>query len=491
MQMTTSRTRWLLLLPISLLLAACAPQEPIRIIITPTHETTEAVENTLVPTTIPVTATSTETETATILPSATTAALDAIPTVSGGTSTSSVAIPAVSATPENFGAILATDYQLPSTSTPRPTETSTPANTPIATPYPQYPALDGNRMGIQAYYNLTTDVWYNTLLQARGTNIGWIKLQANWAFIQPDGADQRGETYQLFVEHVRRSKDMGFKVLLSVAKAPVWARSTTQEQDGPPDDLGAYTHFIDLLLNDIGQGRVDAVEIWNEPNLIREWRGKLPFNGTGYMQLFRPAYDTIKAFDSNIIVVTAGLAPTGDSEGSVDDRTYLQQMYSAGLAQYEGIAIGFHPYSWGNPPDFVCCDHIPDRGWDDDPHFFFANTLQEYRAIMEQNGDGNLLLWATEFGWATWENYPSNPPDEWMTYNTEQDQLEYTIRAFEIGQSLDYMGPMFLWNLNFGGADLINNSVEMAGYALNYQVDGQPAANRPLFNILSQITKLQ
>jgi polysaccharide biosynthesis protein PslG len=490
MQMTTSRNRWLLLWLLSLMLVACAPQEPIRIIITPTHAPTEPVENTVVPTSVPVTATPTETATLLDAPSATNTALGAIPTVSGGTSTSDAAL-ITATTAGNFGPILATDYQLPPTSTPRPTLTSTPANTPIVTRYPEYPALDGNRMGIQAYYNLTTDVWYSTLLQARGTNMGWIKLQANWAFIQPDGPDQRDGNFQLFVEHVRRAKDVGFKVMLSVAKAPVWARSTTQDEDGPPDDLSAYTHFIEFLLLEIGEGRVDAVEIWNEPNLIREWRGTLPFDGAGYMQLFRPAYDTIKAFDPNIVVVTAGLAPTGDSDGSVDDRTFLQQMYSAGLAQYEGIAIGFHPYSWGNPPDFLCCDHIPDRGWDDDPHFFFANTLQDYRKLMTDNGDSNLQLWATEFGWATWENYPSEPPDVWMTYNSEQDQLEYTVRAFEIGQSLDYMGPMFLWNLNFGGADLINNSVEMAGYTLNYQVEGQAATNRPLFDILAQITKLQ
>jgi polysaccharide biosynthesis protein PslG len=75
-------------------------------------------------------------------------------------------------------------------------------------------------------------------------------------------------------------------------------------------------------------------------------------------------------------------------------------------------------------------------------------------------------MWATEFGWASWQGIPTEAPDEWMTYNSPQQQAEYTMRAFQIGQSLDYIGPMFLWNLNFANDDLIEQRNEMVAYSL-------------------------
>ena len=97
---------------------------------------------------------------------------------------------------------------------------------------------------------------------------------------------------------------------------------------GYPEDLA---NFIRVILETVGSS-VDAIEIWNEPNLQREWTGTLPFTGAGYMQLFLPAYETIRAYSDDIVIVTAGLAPTGDSAGSVNDRNFLVQMYNADSA---------------------------------------------------------------------------------------------------------------------------------------------------------------
>src|SRR5262245_9000082 len=54
--------------------------------------------------------------------------------------------------------------------------------------------------------------------------------------------------------------------------------------------------------------KITAVEIGNEPNLINEW-GHTP-NAWEYVQLLRVAYTTIKAVNPDIIIVSAGLAPT-------------------------------------------------------------------------------------------------------------------------------------------------------------------------------------
>lgn len=494
----TQLTLLLWLLVGSFFLFACAPQESIRIVITPTPKPAQTVVGTIVPTVeIPTnTAVDIATATATLTETPTQTPVEevTIPTVAlNGTAASAETTEMVELT--GFGPIIDSNYVLPPTSTPPPTHTPTltlsptQAGTSVATPFAAFPRLDGSRMGVQLYWNLDIDTWFIMLQRAKAMNIHWIKMQADWSFLQPNRPDEFEQSFRLFVGHVQQAKNMGFRVLISIAKAPTWARTVDAAESGPPDNPQALADFIRFLVGQAKAENIDGYEIWNEPNLVREWRGGLPFSGAGYMQLFAPAHEAIRQVDPDAVIITAGLAPTGNLDGSVDDREYLRQMYAAGLARYTDIVVGFHPYSWGNPPDFVCCDKIPDRGWDDDPHFFFADTIREYREIMQQNGHG-VQLWGTEFGWSTWEGFPSSAPEPWIAYNSAQDQLNYTVRAFEMAQSLDYIGLMFLWNLNFAGPDLIQNSVEVAGYSLFFDPGGA-AQQRPLYDVLTQITTLE
>jgi polysaccharide biosynthesis protein PslG len=501
---TRSRThtvrQFLIVLAVVVGLVACTPRESVVIYITPTAATGSTTQEVAAIPTIAWTPSATSntplTESPTDLPfimPTPIVSIGVVPTQAPGIAT---AAPTSTNTPENvtlgaptatFGAIIGTDYTLPPTNTPPPAATNTPVNTPIATPYTVWPKLDGSEIGIQLDYNVQLDYWYTLTGLTKDRNVGWVKMQANWSALQPNGPDEYSEHFQVFTDYVQRAHGRGLKVLLSVAKAPEWARSTTEEY-GPPTDPATYANFLRFMIAQIKPENIDAIEIWNEPNLIREWRGALPFNGAGYMQVFRPAYDAIKQTAPHIQVVSAGLAPTGDSEFSIDDRTYLQQMYDAGLGQYSDVVIGVHPYGWGNPPDFRCCNTIDGRGWDDNPHFFFLDNLDAYREIMVQNGHENVQMWVTEFGWATWADYPVEFPtgDDWMTYTSPEEQAQYVIRAFEIGQSLDYVGPMFLWNLNFGGNTPIMNRSEMAAYSLIYDA-GQGLRYRPLYDLLQEV----
>jgi hypothetical protein len=387
-------------------------------------------------------------------------------------------VPTVALTPRRQvtvrGPIVGPAYTPPPTNTPLPTITPAASTTPDASitppagatePVSGVPNLDPNRIGIQIDTNLEQSDWENAMFRIKdhlGTT--WLKLQIPWEDMQPNGPDDISPYFrrvQLYVEDADRRQ---LNILLSVVKAPAWARPTLEE-DGTPSDPQAFANFLSLMLREFG-GAIDAVEIWNEPNLIREWRGTIPFNGAGYMQLFAPAYVAIRAYSPTLTIVTAGLAPTSTGGGSVDDRDYLRQMYAAGLANYRDIVIGTHPYSWGNSPDATCCGA---RGWDDDPHFFFADTIREYRDIMVANGHADLDLWVTEFGWATWDAFPGDVPadSQWMRFNDRWVQATYTIRAFEIGQASDYIGVMILWNLNFATlAGMIENRDERAAYSI-------------------------
>lgn len=464
--MTKKYPLTMFLIIVLLVLAACAQPTPIPVLVTPTHDsTTETQVPVVAP---PVSATPAPTD----LPVTTPSLAPAGPTVTF------------------MGPLIGGEYVLPATSTPRPSLTPLPSSTqppettavplptdaaPVA-PTVTLPDLDSNRIGIQLDPTLDQADWNAAIESIQRLGVKWLKVQVSWKMLQPNNSAEISEDFRRLEIYLESAYNSGLSILVSVAKAPPWAR-TNQAEDGPPDNPQALVDFLNLLMGEIGPS-ITAIEVWNEPNLLREWQGQ-PFNGRRYMDYFAPAYQAVTVFSQVMIadpknnrttpiqVLTAGLAPTGDTAGSRDDRTFLQEMYSAGLANYSDIGVGFHPYSWGNAPDDTCCHMGEPPGWDDNPHFFFMNTLEDYHQIMVNNGHAAAHLWATEFGWATWDGFPGTAPEEWMTYNDRWQQAEYTIRAFQIGQERDYMGPMFLWNLNFALlAGLVENRDERTAYSI-------------------------
>ncbi len=499
---------------LSLSLVGCMPQDPIPVYITPTSATSGITP------TIPAPSATTVPTLAVVLPSAT-------PSLSADSRTDEVAVaatqqvtltpllPSVTPTttlePVFLGPVVGADYTLEPSNTPVPSATPTPSVTPLITAPPRptdapsptpVPVLDAERMGLQVYTNLGRPEWDFFLSRAKETGVSWLKVQANWSFLQPDGLNPSEPNFQLFEQNLMAADNQGFKILLSIAKAPPWARPNSGA-DAPPEDPQQLAAFIDMLYTQTKLGpALDAIEIWNEPNLRREWNTDLlPFDGAGYMQLFRPAYDAIRRHSPNTIIVTAGLAPTTSIGNiSVDDRDYLQQMYNAGLAAYSDVVVGAHPYGWGNAPDETCCDLEDNRGWDDNPHFFFMDNLNATRQIMDANGHA-VPIWVTEFGWTSWEDIdrPLPDPEEnnlWIGYNTLDDQLNYTVRAFEIGQQRGDVGVMFLWNLNFANDLSVANRDETVGYSLLipdpngvYQRENTESLRpRPLFYVLPFLT---
>lgn len=521
-----------LILIVGMLVASfgCQPQ---IIYVTPTPDPTNAAQQTAdaqvaalptntatsTSTAIPPTATSTETAvppTATDVPATATFTATAIPPTDTLPPVT-VEIPPVTPGPTSpvRGPIIGEDYALPATLVPPTPEGVTATEGPSPTPLPpgvtpvpiNLPNLDPAQIGIQLDVNLDQDDWNAAMENIERLGIRWVKVQIPWRDMQPDCSANTGLAFFRRVEqHIEDANRRGFQVLVSIVKAPGCARSNRAE-DGPPDNPQALADFITFMFNEINAGDrpedwaiyghyIDAVEIWNEPNLLREWQGTLPFTGQGYMQLFRPAYEAVRAVSPDIPVITAGLAPTGNTPGSRNDREFLREMYAAGLARINdpNLYIGVHPYGWGNPPDATCCDNVDGQSWDDQPQFFFLDTLNQYRQIMVENGDANRRMWVTEFGWASWDGLPGGPPDGdgWMAYNNRWAQGGYTIRAFQIGQETEYIGPMILWNLNFAVlSSLLEQRDERAAYSLivpgsacQSELNSTSTTERPLYWML-------
>jgi hypothetical protein len=327
------------------------------------------------------------------------------------------------------------------TGTPNPTPTSAP--TPSG-PTPLPPPVPKPDYGVQVH--LFAGDMAQTLRWARGLGVGWVKQQVEWHTIEhgPDDFD-----WYLLDRAVEGCEGFGFKLLLSVTHAPDWTREAELES-GPPADYAAFGRFMEQLARRY-RGRVAAYELWNEPNLAREWRGDT-LDPARFVALVAEGSRGVRVGDPAARVISGAPGVTGINDGvtAIDDRVFLRGMYEAGVAQWVD-GIGVHPYGFANPPgeSWRDGDHAA-SGYDDHPSFFFRDTLEDYRAIMVEFGDEAHRLWVTEFGWPSVEHMGGMDTTGWeyAAQVSEEEQATYVVEAFRMGEERPWVGPMFLWNLN-------------------------------------------
>ena len=380
-----------------------------------------------------------------------------------------------------------------STNTPQPTETAVytnttisnlqsptaiPTNTPFSSPTPDsllptptstpnYPSYQGtplqaNLMGIQLH--LRDEDQDEIIEHLDRLGMGWVKVQVSWKLYQPYPDDFHAERFAELDQFITTANVHNINVLLGVSKAPEWSRPTT-ELDGPPSDFAHFETFMAFLAARY-QGQVAAYELWNEPNLMREWNGR-NLSAADLVELIRVGTNGVRQHDPTAILISAAPATTGINDGisAIDDRIYLRQMLEAGIANHVN-AIGAHPYGWANPPDSSATNPAPHTfSHNNHPSFFFADTLNDYSAIMNEFGV-SLPIWVTEFGWGSFDGLDTPPPTgvEYMGNVTAWQQAEYTLRAYELAQTNNQIGPLFLWNLNFG--PLLGTEFPESGYSL-------------------------
>ncbi len=385
--------------------------------------------------------------------------------------------------------------------TPTSAVTPTPNFTPTA-----LPTLRKDLMGIQVYANLQEDLWAGIVDRAQFMGFTWLKIQMSWKELEPDTRGSFSEQFSAIRKNIVYAGRRGFKILASVAKAPNWARpqNAQGQRDGPPASPGDLGDFLARLFDQFGPDAsyINAFEIWNEPNTTDEWTGAA-MDGATYMTYFDAAYKIIRAKAPAMMIITAAPTPGGPT----NDRQWLQQVYDAGLPRNDpNLAVGVHPYGWANPPEARCCPAEADRkGWDENKVFYFLDTIYDYRDIMVKNNHGQAKLWATEFGWATFQglhykdhvNGPGAiPPAEgelgWMNRLTEEQQATYVIRAFELAQTgelASFMGPMFLWNMNFATLPGYVNEGKPSLPEAGFSVLDNDWNTRPVYSLLQAAPK--
>ncbi len=288
-----------------------------------------------------------------------------------------------------------------------------------------------------------------------GMGFNWIKQQVEWRHFE-------GSQGAIDFSELRRITDAagprGVNVLFSVVNAPEWAREPGFDGGvgGPPADPGTYAAFVGRLAGEFCGSQLKAIEVWNEQNLHYEW-GNKPLNPADYMNLLRPAYASIKAACPSMLVISGALTPAGDAGPYArDDFAYLEGMYQNGLAGYAD-GIGAHPSGYNVPPSVGwqdACAVIQQTGNSfngpcDTPHhsWSFRSTIEGYRNIMNVYGDSYKRLWPTEFGWAVGPAVSGSYA--YANDNSIEEQAAWTVEAYQMMRNWGFVGPAFLWNLNF------------------------------------------
>jgi len=320
------------------------------------------------------------------------------------------------------------------------TATPFPTNTPQPTPVPHPTIVNTLPLSVGGQVDALEDSAANFMASAGMT---WMKWQIRYVV---------GDTSLLNVaeDRIAWAHQKGFDVLLSI--------------NGVVDELrnlgDSYDPQYAAFLGQIAALHPDAIEVWNEMNLDREWpTGRI--DPAAYVEMLRQAYTAIKAVDPQVMVITGAPSPTG-AEGAFgvarvwNDDHYYYGMAAAGAANYADC-IGVH-YNEG----ILAPQQLGGDPRDEYPTRYFPSMTQR-AAYPFRNTP--LPLCFTELGYLSPEGYGALPAGfAWAGSTSVQEQATWLRDAISIGAqtSSARIALIIIFNINFKRFD----QDPQAGYAI-------------------------
>ena len=304
----------------------------------------------------------------------------------------------------------------PAATNPPPAPTNAPA-TSLRMASPEY--------GMQAFMWWRPEVASRDLQVIKAAGFGWVKVNFGWRDIE--GAGKGIYDWSRTDKIVEMTSAEQMKVLVRIDHQPQWVGGG-YPANGPPKNMNDLADFFSALASRY-RGRIHAYEVWNEPNLAREWGGQVP-DPTGYVEMMKVSYAAIKRGDPNAIVVSAGLSPTGTWNAEArPDEWYLATMYELMPGGSNGYfdVLGAHAPGFKSPPEIDPAQvHV--QGDPKTDRLFCFRHVEDLRAIMVKYGDSAKQIAVLEFGWTS-DSRPDSPYN-WHAVS-EQTKADYLVRAFK------------------------------------------------------------
>ncbi len=276
--------------------------------------------------------------------------------------------------------------------------------------------------------------------QMRGAGMTWAKSQIRW-----DGSASPAIA-QGAIDAARANN---FKILLGITGNPAQIAANPNQY---------YENFANFLAG-VAALNPDGIEVWNEPNINREWpQGQI--NGGSYTLMLSRAYQRIKQANPNVLVISGAPAPTGFFGGrcaaeGCDDNIFIQQMAQAGAANVMDC-VGIHYNEGIIPPSQNSGDP---RG--NGTHYtrYYQGMVNLYASVFPSKP-----LCFTELGYLSGEGFtqPLPPGFDWAVNTSAQDQAVWLAEAVSLARNSGRIRLLTIWNV-----DATEFSADpQAGYAI-------------------------
>jgi hypothetical protein len=249
----------------------------------------------------------------------------------------------------------------------------------------------------------------------------------NWAKVQVHYGDDASGI-------VAAAHAQGFKIQLSALGSPTLVTQPGFEQN--------FATWVASL----ARSGADAIEVWNEPNIDREWQiGYI--NPQAYANLLCVSYNAIKAANSGTAVISAAPAPTGwfggCSPNGCDDQPWMEGLFNAGAANCMDY-IGAHHNAGATSPS-ATTGHPADAG-DHHHSWYFLPQTQLYYNIFR----GTRKIFYTEMGYASQEGLPTfSDAFAWARGINNAQQAAWLAEAVGLGVNTGMVRCIIVWNIDF------------------------------------------
>ncbi len=266
----------------------------------------------------------------------------------------------------------------------------------------------------------------NTVAAMRRSGMTWVKKQFRYS-LGMDASAAAGL--------INDARANGFRIVLGII--------------GDRAQLGAdFDNYINSYAQFVGGVAAlgaDAIEVWNEPNIDREWpAGQI--NGANYTRLLAAAFNAIKSSNSSTIVISGAPAPTGFfgaagcGAGGCNDDVFMQQMAQAGAGQYMDC-VGLHYNEGIIAPSARSGD--PRGGY---PTYYFQSMLGRGLAPF-----GGLPACFTELGYVTPEGFGTPLPGgfAWGQSTSVAQQAAWLAEAASLSAQSGRVRMLIVWNVDF------------------------------------------